>query len=69
MPQPSHAQKEDHDDHRSRTRQNVVVLAVLVALLLLGYWLYGALRSYLRIEACIEAGRRDCATLDIKSEP
>jgi hypothetical protein len=69
MSDPSHAQNQGHDDHRSRTRQNVIVLAALIALLILGWWLYGALRSYLRLEACIETGRRDCATIDIKSEP
>jgi hypothetical protein len=47
-----------------RTRQNVVVLCVLLGLLLGGLWLFSALRSYLKIEACIEAGYRNCAPTD-----
>jgi len=43
-----------------RTRQNVFVLCFLIGLLLAGLWLFSALRSYLRIEACIEAGYRNC---------
>jgi hypothetical protein len=49
------------DEHR-RTRQNVVVLALLVVLLSLGLWLFAELRAYLKIEACIEAGYRNCGT-------
>ena len=47
------------DEHR-RTRQNIAVLALLVVLLSLGLWLFAELRAYLKIEACIEAGYRNC---------
>jgi len=47
------------DDHR-RTRQNIAVLAVLAVLLSLGLWLFAEIRAYLKIEACIEAGYRNC---------
>jgi len=43
-----------------RTRQNVFVLCFLIGLLLAGLWLFSALRAYLRVEACIEAGYRNC---------
>jgi hypothetical protein len=49
------------DEHR-RTRQNIAVLALLVVLLSLGLWLFAELRAYLKIEACIEAGYRNCGT-------
>ena len=49
------------DDERGRTRQNLIVIGVLVALLLGGLWLFSALRTYLKIEACVEAGYRNCA--------
>lgn len=49
------------DEHR-RTRQNIAVLALLVVLLSLGLWLFTELRAYLKIEACIEAGYRNCGT-------
>jgi len=49
----------EQDEHR-RARQNIAVLALLVVLLSLGLWLFAELRAYLKIEACIEAGYRDC---------
>jgi len=48
-----------NEDNR-RTRQNVFVLCFLIGLLLAGLWLFSALRAYLRIEACVEAGYRNC---------
>jgi hypothetical protein len=47
-----------------RTRQNIVVLCGLLGLLLCGLWLFSALKSYLQIEACLEAGYRNCAPAD-----
>ena len=58
---PSPGQGGDDEDHR-RTRQNLAVLALLFVLLLLGLWLFTELRAYLKIEACVEAGYRDCGT-------
>jgi hypothetical protein len=52
---------QSQDEHR-RTRQNIAVLALLVVLLSLGLWLFAELRAYLKIEACIEAGYRNCGT-------
>ena len=48
-----------HEDSR-RIRQNIIVLLFLIGLLLGGLWLFSALRAYLRIEACVEAGYRNC---------
>ena len=42
--------------------QDGEVLALLFVLLLLGLWLFTELRAYLKIEACVEAGYRDCGT-------
>jgi hypothetical protein len=50
----------EKESDRHRTRQNVVVLCMLLG----GLWLFSALRSYLKIEACIEAGYRNCAPTD-----
>ena len=54
-------QNRNDDEERSRSRQNVIVLALLVALLGGGLWLFAELRAYLKIEACVEAGYRNCA--------
>ena len=49
-------------DDQGRSRQNLLVAGALVLLLVLGLWLFHELRGYLRIEACVEAGYRDCDT-------
>jgi len=48
------------DENRGRTRQNIVVLCLLLGLLLAGLWLFSTVRAYLRVEACVEAGYRNC---------
>jgi hypothetical protein len=50
------------DEERRRTRQNIAVLGLLVVLLALGLWLFAELRAYLKVEACLEAGYRNCST-------
>jgi len=56
----------DGDPHegKRRTRQNIIVLCFLLGLLLAGLWLFSVLRSYLRVEACVEAGYRNCDAID-----
>jgi hypothetical protein len=56
---PSHDNSDDEE--KRRTRQNILVLALLLLLLILGLWLFAELRAYLKIEACVEAGYRNCA--------
>jgi hypothetical protein len=51
-----------NDEDRRRTRQNVAVLGLLLVLVVLGLWLFKELRAYLKIEACVEAGYRNCGT-------
>lgn len=52
------------EEGRRRTRQNLFVLMLLALLLVLGLWLYTELRAYLKVEACIEAGYRNCGMID-----
>jgi hypothetical protein len=54
----------ERGEYRGRTRQNLVVLGILLGLLLSGLWLFSALRAYLKVEACIEAGYRNCTPLE-----
>jgi hypothetical protein len=60
MRKPTPKPGNEREDSGRRTLQNVIALCVVVALLLGGLWLYGAIRTYLKIEACVEAGLRDC---------
>jgi hypothetical protein len=52
-------------DYRLRMRQNLAAAAVVVAIVLLGTWLLEELRAYSRLQACLEAGHRNCAPLDL----
>jgi hypothetical protein len=45
-------------------RQNVIALCLLLGLLLAGLWLFSTLRTYMKVEACIEAGYRNCDSRD-----
>jgi hypothetical protein len=50
---------EDEDEHR-RTLQNLAAAVIILALIAAGFWLIDHLRSSARIEACLEAGHRNC---------
>ena len=56
---------EEQDADGIRKRQNIAAAIVLVVLFLGGLWLVNALRNYMKIEECIEAGHRNCAPLDV----
>jgi len=51
-------------DNLRRHRQNLTVLAALLLLLLLGLWLFHEIKGYLKIEACVEAGFRNCGATE-----
>ena len=53
-------------DDRLRMRQNLAALAVIVAVVVLGFWLIDSLRHYSRLQACLEAGHRNCLPLEPK---
>jgi hypothetical protein len=52
----------DDDAHRSRT--NMIVLAAVVALVVLGIVLFKAMKYYSDMQDCAAAGHRDCAPVD-----
>ena len=47
------------DDDRVRMRQNLAAMIVIVCIVVLGTWLIESLRTYSRIQTCIEAGHRN----------
>jgi len=69
IPAASRAQADDAFDDRLRMRQNMAVLAVTIAIVVLGTWLIDSLRYYSRQQTCIEAGHRNCVPLDPKYQP
>ncbi len=54
---------EDEDDAR-RSRTNLIVLAAVVALVLLGIVLVKAMKYYSDMQDCAAAGHRDCQPVD-----
>lgn len=55
---------EEADEERAerdhRTFVNLVAAIVLLALVIAGYWLMNFLDGKRKLEACLEAGRRNC---------
>ena len=56
----------DPAEDRLRMQQNVGALIAVLLIVLLGAWLIDRLTTYSRTLACIEAGHRSCATLDVQ---
>lgn len=50
----------EDEDERRRILQNLAAAALIVLLIASGFWLIDHLRSSARIEACLEAGHRNC---------
>jgi hypothetical protein len=63
-PRQGHA--EDDGADRLRMRQNLAAFAVIVAIVVLGTWLMESLHYYSRLQACVEAGHRNCLPLATK---
>jgi hypothetical protein len=59
----------DAAEDRLRMRQNFAALAVIVAIVVVGAWLIDSLQHYSRLQACIEAGHRNCLPLAAKYQP
>ena len=57
-------QLEDEEDRR-RMQQNVAAALIILMLVGAGFWLIDHLRTSARIAACVEAGHRNCAPLDL----
>jgi hypothetical protein len=59
---------EDAED-RLRMRQNLAAMVVIAAIVVLGAWLIDGLQYYSRLQACVEAGHRNCLPLEAKYQP
>ncbi len=67
--QPATDPAAERDEDRVRMRQNLAAFVVTAAIVVLGIWLIGSLQHYSRLQACIEAGHRNCLPLDPKYQP
>jgi hypothetical protein len=48
------------EDDRRRSLQNLFAALIILLLMVAGFWLIDHLRTSARIEACLEAGHRNC---------
>jgi hypothetical protein len=59
---------EDHDDEpEGRRFGNLVALAAVIVLVILGYWAFNALDKARRLQNCIDSGRHDCVEIPNQS--
>jgi hypothetical protein len=56
---PVHRQAEDDSERREVV--NVAALLAVVALILVGYWVFHALGHSRRFQRCLDSGRSNCA--------
>jgi hypothetical protein len=57
---------DDEDEDRLRMRQNLAAFLVIVAIVAAGTWLMASLHRYSQLQACLEAGHRNCLPLQAK---
>jgi hypothetical protein len=50
----------EDEDERRRILQNLAAAILIILLIASGFWLIDHLRTTARIEACLEAGHRNC---------
>jgi hypothetical protein len=53
-------------EDRLRMQQNIGAFVVALVLVVFGAWLVDRLHYYSRVQACLEAGHRNCVALEIK---
>ena len=53
----------DIEEDRLRMRQNVAAFLAIVAIVGVGTWLMESLHYHSRLQACVEAGHRNCLPL------
>ena len=55
-----------HDEqHRRKSTQNIGALLLIAAIVAGGAWLIVQLQASMRLEACIESGRRNCGQIEL----
>jgi hypothetical protein len=59
----------DEAADRLRMKQNFAAFLVIVCIVVLGTWLMESLTHYSHIQACIEAGHRNCVPVPHKYHP
>jgi hypothetical protein len=50
---------------RDRTRTNLIVFAVAIAVVIAGVWLVNTMVDMRRRQECAESGRHNCAPIDV----
>jgi hypothetical protein len=63
---PAGPARDADDEDRLRMRQNVAAFLVIAAIVGVGAWLMESLHYHSRLQACMEAGHRNCVPLATK---
>jgi hypothetical protein len=69
IPADARVDPDEEAEDRLRMRQNVAALVVISCIVVLGTWLIEGLRTYSRIQMCVEAGHRNCVPVDQGHQP
>ncbi len=61
---------ESHDEkaeNERRTTANLLAVIVVLLLIIAGYWLIRYFQQKLKLEECLESGRRDCVPVYVRN--
>jgi hypothetical protein len=64
--QNARAAHDEEGEDRLRMRQNLAAFLLIVAIVAAGTWLMANLHYYSRLQACLEAGHRNCLPVQAK---
>ena len=59
-------QERDGESERERRLANLLILAFVAAVVVVGVWLANAMVDYRKIDDCLAQGRRNCAPIDAR---
>ena len=59
-------QERDGESERERWLANLLILAFVAAVVVVGVWLANAMVDYRKIDDCLAQGRRNCAPIDAR---
>ncbi len=55
------------DDERERRTTNLILLAIVAGLIVLGVWIVNVMIDTRKIQDCVAQGRRNCAPVEMPS--
>ncbi|MBI4273735.1 MAG: hypothetical protein HY659_03405 [Rhizobiales bacterium] len=53
------------DDEHERRTTNLILLAIVAGLIIIGIWIVNVMIDTRKIQDCVAQGRRNCAPIDV----